>query len=79
MLTIIKTQTRYTITHHALMLHDNVPQDDSEESKRVAHYCVAVKCCVWRCTLFVFQYQQMAALSIYTEICPSVLRKLLQT
>jgi hypothetical protein len=48
------------------MLHEIVPDDGSDESKHVAHYCVAVKCCVWRCTLFEFQYQQMAALSIYT-------------
>jgi len=55
-LTIINIQTRYTIIYHALMLHDNVPDDGSDESKHVAHYCVAVKFCVWWCTLFVFQY-----------------------
>jgi hypothetical protein len=32
-----------------------VPEEVSNEPKNVVHSHIALKCCVWRCTLFVFQ------------------------
>ena len=35
-----------------------VPNDGSDKPKYVALCCLALKCCVWRYTLFVFHLQQ---------------------
>jgi len=32
----------------------NVPEDGSDGLKHVAQCCTALKCYVWRCTLFLF-------------------------
>jgi len=45
-LTITKTQTMSTIIHHILMLHDNVPDDGSDESKHVSLFCSSKVLCL---------------------------------